>query len=48
MWNARLDEAQAGVKIAKRNINNLRYTEDTILMAESKEELKNILNDSEK
>ena len=39
----RLDEAQAGVKIAGRNINNLRYADDTILMAESKEELKNLL-----
>ena len=37
MWNARLDEAQAGIKIAKRNINNLRYTDDTILMAEREE-----------
>ena len=43
MWNARLDEAQAGTKIAGRNINNLRYAEDLILMAESKEELKSIL-----
>ena len=43
MWNARLDEAQAGIKIARRNINNLRYADDTILMAESKEELKNLL-----
>ena len=42
MWNARLDEAQAGVKISGRNINNLRYAGDTILMAES-EELKNLL-----
>ena len=40
MWNARLDETQAGIKITGRNINNLRYTDDTILMAESKEELK--------
>ena len=39
MWNARLDEAQAGIKIAKRNINNLRKADDTTLMAESKEEL---------
>ena len=39
MWNAGLDEAQAGIKIAGRNINNLRYAEDTTLMAESKEEL---------
>ena len=37
MWNAQLDEAQAGVKIARRNINNLRYTDDTTLMAENKE-----------
>ena len=37
MWNARLDEAQAGIKIARRNINNLRYADDTSLMAESKE-----------
>ena len=43
MWNARLDEAQAGIKIARRNINNLRYVDDTILMAESKEELKSLL-----
>ena len=43
MRNARLDEAQAGIKIAGRNINNLRYGDDTILMAESKEELKNLL-----
>jgi len=41
MWNARLDEAQTGIKIARRNINNLRYAEDTTFMAESKEELKN-------
>ena len=41
--NARLDEVQAGIKIARRNINNLRYTDDTTLMAESKEELKNLL-----
>ena len=41
--NARLDEAQAGIKIARRNINNLRYTDDTTLMAESKEELKSLL-----
>ena len=41
--NARLDEAQAGVKIAGRNINNLRYADDTTLMAESEEELKNFL-----
>ena len=43
MWNARLDEAQAGIKIARRNINNLRYADDTALMAESKEELKSLL-----
>ena len=43
MQNARLDEAQAGVKIAGRNINNLRYVDDTTLMAESKEELKSLL-----
>ena len=43
MWYAGLDEAQAGIKIAKRNINNLRYADDTTLMAESKEELKSLL-----
>ena len=43
MWNARLDEAQAGIKIAGRNINKLRYTDDTTLMAESEEELKSLL-----
>ena len=43
MWSARLDEAQAGIKIAGRNINNLGYADDTILMAESKEELKHLL-----
>ena len=43
MWNARLDEAQAGIKIARRNINNLRYADDTTLIAESKEELKSLL-----
>ena len=43
MGNARLDEAQAGIKIARRNINNLRYTDDTTLMAESEEELKSLL-----
>jgi len=43
MWNARLDEAQTGIKIAGRNINNLRYADDTILMAESEEELKSLL-----
>ena len=40
MWNAQLDESQAGIKIAGRNINNLRYVDDTILMVESEEELK--------
>ena len=52
MWNARLDEAQAGIKIAGRNISNLRYAADTTLLAESKEELKSLLmkvkEDSEK
>ena len=43
MRNARLDEAQAGIKIARRNINNFRYADDTTLMAESKEELKRLL-----
>ena len=43
MWNARLDEAQAGIKIARRNINNLRYAENTTLMAESQEEQKSLL-----
>ena len=43
MWNARLDEAQAGIKIARRNINNLRYADDTTFMAESEEELKSLL-----
>ena len=43
MWNARLNEAQAGIKIAGRNINNLRYADDTILIAESEEELKSLL-----
>ena len=43
MWNARLDETQAVIKIASRNINNLRYADDTTLMAESKEELKSLL-----
>ena len=42
MWNAGLDEAQAGIKIAGRKINNLRYTDDTTLMAESEEELKSL------
>ena len=43
MQNAELDEAQAGIKIARRNINNLRYADDTTFMAESKEELKSLL-----
>ena len=43
IWNAGLDEVQAGIKIAGRNINNLRYTDDTTLMAESEEELKSLL-----
>ena len=43
MQNARLDEAQAALKIAKRNINNLRYVDDTTLMAESEEELKSLM-----
>ena len=42
-WNAGLDEAQAGIKIAGRNINNLKHTDDTTLMAESEEELKSLL-----
>ena len=43
MWNAGLDEAQSGIEIARRNINNLRYADDTTLMAESEEELKSLL-----
>ena len=43
MRNAQLDEAQAGIKIARRNINNLRYADDTTLMAESEEEVKSLL-----
>ena len=43
MWNAKLDETQAGIKIAGRNINNLRYTDDTTLMAESEHELNSLL-----
>ena len=43
MWNARLDEAQAGIKIARRNINKLRYSDDTTLMGENEEELKSLL-----
>ena len=47
MWNAGLDNSQAGVKIAERNINNLRYVDDTTLMAESEEGLKEPLNEGE-
>ena len=43
MWSAGLDEAQPGIKLARRNINNLRYADDTTLMAKSKEELKSLL-----
>ena len=43
MWNAKLNDSQAGTKIAGRNINNLRYIDDTTLIAESKEELKSLL-----
>ena len=43
MWNAGLDESQAGIQIAKRNINSLRYADDTTLMAQSQEELKSLL-----
>ena len=43
MWNATLDEAQAGIKIAGKNVNNLRYADDTTLMIESEEELKSLL-----
>ena len=43
MWNIGLDEAQAGIRIARKNINNLRYSDDTTLMAESEEELKSLL-----
>ena len=43
MWNSRLDEAQTGIKVAGRNINNFRYADDTAPMAESKEELKSLL-----
>ena len=43
MWNARLDEAQTGIKIARKNINNLRYADDTTLMAEREEDLKILL-----
>ena len=48
MRNAGLEEAQAGIKIAGRNINNLKYADDTTLMAESEEELKSLLNESER
>ena len=48
MWNARQDEAQTGIKIAGENINNLRYADDTTLMAESEEELKSLLIKVEK
>ena len=48
MWTARLDEAQARIRIAGRNINNLRYADDTTLMAESEEELKEFLDESER
>ena len=48
MLNARLDEAQAGIKIARRNINNLRYADDVPLMEESKEELKVALDEGER
>ena len=48
MWNARLDEAQARIKIAGRNINNLRYADDTTLTAESEKELKKSLDESER
>ena len=48
MWNAGLDEAQAGIKFAGRNINNLRYADDTTLMAESEEELDEPLDESER
>ena len=43
MWNARQEESQAGVKIARRNINNLRYADDTTLIVESKEKIKSLL-----
>ena len=48
MWNACLDEAQAGIRTDVRNINNLRYADDTILMAESEEELKSLLMEVKK
>ena len=43
MWNARLDESQAGIKIARKNFDNLRYTDDTTLIAKNEEELKSLL-----
>ena len=48
MWNARLDEAQAGIKISERSINNLRYADDTIIMAESEAELKSLFDETER
>ena len=48
MWKSRLDESQAGIKTAGRNINNLRYADDTTLIGESEEELKKPLDESEK
>ena len=48
MQNARLDDAQAGIKIARRNTNNLRYADDTTLMEESEEELKSLLNEGKR
>ena len=48
MWNASLDQSQAGIKVARRNSNNLRYADDTTLMAESDEELKSLLMVKEK
>ena len=48
MWNAGLDEAQAGIKIAQRNINNLIYADDTTLMVESKQELKSLFDEGER
>ena len=48
MWNAGLDESQAGIKIARRNTNNLRYTDDTTVMVETKEGTKELLDESER
>ena len=48
MWNARLDEAQAGIKIARRDVNDLRYADDTTIVAESEEEPKNLLMNMKK